>query len=53
MDNFKQNFAGLLYPNPANKGDIVYLTGNKKGEFIKYYVYDGLGKLEMSSRSKS
>jgi hypothetical protein len=50
-DNFKQNSAGLLYPNPAIRGDIVYVTGNKKGELIKYSVYDGLGKLEMSNRS--
>ena len=51
MDIFKQNSIGLLYPNPANKGDIVYVTGNKDGEIIKYSVYDSQGKLEMSSRS--
>ncbi len=42
---------GLLYPNPVKKGETVFLPGNNNGEEMRYYVYNGLGKLELSGNS--
>ena len=51
VDNLQNGDEILLYPNPLTKGEVLFLAGNKPKEFLKYSVYDYMGKLELSGSS--
>jgi hypothetical protein len=51
IPNLQEEQNGLLYPNPAKKGEPVFLEGNSKREKMRYFLYNGLGKLELSGIS--
>ncbi len=47
-NNLQREISGLLYPNPVSKGETVFFSGDWSGESMKYFIYNELGKLELS-----
>ena len=43
--------SGLIYPNPVRKGESVFMTGSGNGEKVRYTLYNGQGKLELTGCS--
>ncbi len=42
---------GIPYPNPIQRGEVLFLESSSEGEEVKYDVYDSQGKLAMSGSS--
>ena len=51
VQNRKTEGHGLIYPNPVKKGETVSLGNTIIGEKTRFFVYNGLGKLEFSGWS--